>query len=221
MRPASQAVWKPHLPEKEWAKADAIFTREESNLWVKAIRNEWSVTVADIKFRLDTTDFGHLGIFPEQKIFWEWIQNNTKPGMRVLNLFAYSGGSTMAAAKAGAQVVHLDASKGMVEWARENAKLNGFENKPIRWIIDDAIKFLKREVKRGNLYDAIILDPPSFGRGAGGEMFKIDEHINPLLSLCRDLLSKEAKYVLFSCHTPGYTPTVMNNLLKQLLPKGK
>lgn len=221
IRPASQAVWQPQLGKKEWDKADAHFTREGSNQWVKPIRKEWSVTAAGIQFRLDATDFGHLGIFPEQEIFWEWIQKETRPGMRVLNLFAYSGGSTMAAALAGAEVVHLDASKGMVDWARENASLNRLEKKPIRWIVDDAIKFLKREVKRGNLYDAIILDPPSFGRGAQGEVFKIDEHIIPLLTLCRDLLSKQAKYLLFSCHTPGYTPTVMHNLLKQLHPKGR
>ncbi len=220
IRPASQAVWLPQLPQKEWDKSDAIFTREGSNQWVKAIKKEWTLSVAGIKFRLDATDFGHLGIFPEQEIFWEWIQQHTKPGMRVLNLFAYSGGSTLAASLAGAEVVHLDASKGMCEWARENAARNRLEKNPIRWIVDDAIKFLKREARRNSFYDAIILDPPSFGRGSQGEVFKIDEHIYPLLTLCRDLLSKSAKYLLFSCHTPGYTPTVMHNLLTQVAPKG-
>lgn len=221
IRPASQAVWKPQLSKKEWDKSDALFTREESNQWVKPINQEWRLKIADITFRLNATDFGHLGVFPEQQDFWIWIQENTKPNMRVLNLFAYSGGSTLAAAKAGAQVTHLDSSKGMVAWARENAALNQLEKAPIRWIVDDAIKFIKREIKRENLYDAIILDPPSFGRGAQGEVFKIDEQVHNLLTLCTSLLTPEARYILFSCHTPGYTPLIMHNLLKQTAPQGK
>ncbi len=217
IRPASQAVWLPALSDQEWKKANALFTREEASGWVKEINTnkEWTVKVSDIVFKLNPTDFGHLGIFPEQKPFWEWIQKVTKPSMNILNLFAYSGGSTLAAAKTGAQVTHLDASKGMVTWAKENADLNHLENAPIRWIVDDALKFLKREVRRGTRYDGIILDPPSFGRGAKGEVFKIEEHLPPLLSLCRELLTPNPAYILLSCHTPGYTPTTLHHLLSQ------
>jgi len=138
--------------------------------------------------------------------------------VQVLNLFAYSGGSTLAAAKAGAHVCHLDASKGMVSWARENAALNDLTSAPIRWIVEDVGKFLQREMRRGKRYDAIILDPPSFGRGSKGEIFKIDDQIQGLLKNCRDLLSDKPLFILFSCHTPGYTPIVMENLLSQMMP---
>lgn len=217
IRPSTQALWNPQLPDNEWDKSNALFSREGQNRWIKEIKERWTVQVAGIKFRLDSTDFGHLGIFPEQQPFWEWIQRKTEKGMKVLNLFAYSGGSTLAAAKSGAEVVHLDASKGMIAWAKENAALNDLEKAPIRWIADDAIKFLKREVRRESRYDAIILDPPSFGRGTKGEVFKIDEEIQQLLHLCHSLLSPRSKYLLFSCHTPGYTPTVMHNLLTQIM----
>ncbi len=139
---------------------------------------------------------------------------------RILNLFAYSGGVTLAAAQEGAQVCHLDASKGMVDWARKNAALNQLEKAPIRWIVDDAIKFLKREKKRGSFYDGIILDPPTFGRGSQGEVFKIENDIMPLLELCSELLSEKPKFVIFSCHTPGFTPLCMRHLLGQTMPKG-
>lgn len=220
-RPAAQAVWKPRLPETDWNKADAIFSREGENRWVKKLvgAETWDIQVAGIKFKLSVTDFGHLGIFPEQKKFWEWIQtklkNATKP--RVLNLFAYSGGATLAAALAGAQVCHLDASKGMVAWARENAALNALQNAPIRWIIEDVSKFLKREMRRGSRYEAIILDPPSFGRGAKGEVFKIEEEILTLLDDCRALLSDDPLFILFSCHTPGFTPLTMQHLMQQMM----
>ena len=143
-----------------------------------------------------------------------WLQKKTAPS--ILNLFAYSGGATLAAAKAGAQVCHLDASKGMVAWARENALLNGLEGASIRWMIDDVSKFLMREIRRGNRYDGIILDPPSFGRGSKGELFKIEEDILNLLSQCRRLLSDTPLFVLFSCHTPGFTPIAMQHLLCQM-----
>lgn len=221
-RPCAQAVWIPQLPESEWQKADALFTREKGNEWTakKPLPENWNIEVSGIKFKLSSTDFGHLGIFPEQKGFWSWIQTilkDKKPKPSVLNLFAYSGGSTLAAAKAGAAVCHLDASKGMVAWARENAALNGLEQAPIRWIVDDVTKFLARELKRGVRYDGIILDPPTFGRGAQGEIFKIEEEIIPLLKACRALLSDKPLFVLFSCHTPGFTPIVMNHLLSQAM----
>lgn len=218
-RPSAQAVWQPFLSEEFWNKADAQFTREPDNRWIrkKNLKDVWQVEIANILFKISPTDFGHLGIFPEQKPFWEWIQTFIQKPIRVLNLFAYSGGSTLAAAKAGAQVCHLDASKGMVTWARENAALNKLENAPIRWIIDDVNKFIGREIRRGSRYEGIILDPPSFGRGSRGEVFKIEEEIIPLLKNCRELLSDQPQFVLFSCHTPGFTPIVMEHLLKQTM----
>lgn len=224
-RPCSQAVWKPRLSEKEWEKADAIFSREQENKWncKRPLPDSWQIEVAGVQFKLSSTDFGHLGIFPEQKPFWEWIQSTIKRHAtssfqpRVLNLFAYSGGSTLAAASAGAAVCHLDASKGMVTWARENASLNHLENAPIRWIVEDVKKFLLREQKRGSRYEGIILDPPSFGRGTKGEVFKIEETIVPLLQDCRSLFSDHPLFLLFSCHTPGFSPLVMHHLTEQAM----
>lgn len=216
-RPAAQAVWNPR--EVEW-QSNADFTREGEKTWSGKLPSFWTIDVSNVKFKLSTTDFGHLGIFPEQAPFWKWIQTKVKPHHEVLNLFAYSGGSTLAAAKTGAKVCHLDASKGMVEWARENAALNGLEKAPIRWIIEDVNKFLRREIKRGHFYDAIIFDPPSFGRGAKGEIFKIEEDILELLELVRSLLVEKPLFVLFSCHTPGFTPVVMKHLMEDMM-KGK
>jgi 23S rRNA (cytosine1962-C5)-methyltransferase len=229
-RPCSQAVWQPQLPESAWAKADAVFTREGDNKWIKkgSIPETWTIEVSGITFKLSTTDFGHLGIFPEQRPFWNWIQSHIQekiakghPPLKVLNLFAYSGGSTLAAAKAGAEVCHLDASKGMVAWARENCTLTKLDKTPIRWIVDDVSKFLTRELRRGKRYDAIILDPPSFGRGSQGEVFKIEDDLWPILKNCRSLLSDTPSFVLFSCHTPGYTPIAMRHLMTQMMSDAK
>ena len=234
-RPCSQAMWRPTRSPAEWAKADASFDREDGNNWHGRanLPKEWQIETAGVKFKLGGTDFGHLGIFPEQRAQWRWIrqtvrrsveqseQSNNRTIPRVLNLFAYSGGSTMAAALGGAEVCHLDASKGMVEWARENARLNGLADHPIRWIVDDAHKFMKREIRRGRKYDAIILDPPTFGRGAGGEMYKIERDLKDTLSLVRDLLSESPLFVLFSSHTPGLSQIVSENILAQLFPSAK
>lgn len=225
-RPCAQAVWKQALSEKDWERADAIFTREPENRWIKkkALPATWKIDVDGLIFQLSTTDFGHLGIFPEQRDSWSWIKEIVQTARKsrgseihVLNLFAYSGGSTLAAAQAGAQVCHLDASKGMVDWARENAALNGLEKAPIRWIVDDVAKFLKRELRRERLYDAIILDPPTFGRGAKGELFKIESDLLPILNDCKALLSEHPLFILFSCHTPGYTPIAMHHLMSQMM----
>jgi 23S rRNA (cytosine1962-C5)-methyltransferase len=229
-RPCSQAVWKPQLPQEAWNQAHAIFSREQENKWREHIHlpEMWQIEISEIQFKLSPTDFGHLGVFPEQKDFWLWIQdilNQTKSSResipKVLNLFAYSGGSTLAAAKGGASVCHLDASKGMVAWARENAALNQLENAPIRWIVEDVKKFLSRELRRGTRYDAIILDPPSFGRGSKGELFKIEEDIVPLLQDCSNLLVEDPLFVLFSCHTPGFSPLVMQHLMTQMMENRK
>lgn len=225
-RPCAQAVWQPRLAPAEWARlASATFDREEGNRWHNrgALPDAWTITVDDLTFKLSGTDFGHLGLFPEQRAQWSWIRARLAAAtpradgerVSVLNLFAYSGGSTLAAAHAGAAVCHLDASKGMVQWARENAALNGLTGHPIRWIVDDAHTFLRREIKRGRRYDAIILDPPTFGRGQKNEIYKIEHHLPETLSLCRSLLSEQPLFLLLSVHTPGYSPVVLANVLSQ------
>jgi 23S rRNA (cytosine1962-C5)-methyltransferase len=223
-RPCSQAVWRQKLPD-QWILADGSFSREQENKWSwkRQLPLSWTLESAGIAFKISPTDFGHLGIFPEQLSSWKWIQEVVKSQVaagsqpRILNLFAYSGGSTLAAAKAGASVCHLDASKGMVTWARENTSLNKLEKAPIRWIVEDVKKFLYRELKRGSRYEGIILDPPTFGRGAKGEIFKIENEIVELLDDCKRLLSQNPLFTLFSCHTPGFSPLVMQQLLMQSL----
>lgn len=222
-RPCSQAMWRPVKPDSEWSRADAAFDREDGNRWHNRgnLPKEWNIETAGIKFRLGGTDFGHLGIFPEQRAQWRWIRSRVAAAgrsLKVLNLFAYSGGSTMAAALGGAEVCHLDASKGMVEWARGNARLNGLSEHPIRWIVDDAVKFMRREIRRGRRYDGVILDPPTFGRGALGEMYKIERDLGVTLSLVGELLSENPSFVLFSSHTPGLSVTVAENILSQVFP---
>ena len=222
-RPCAQAIWRPQHPEL-WNRADAVFDRKEGNHWQGRgnLPKRWVINAAGIRFQLSGTDFGHLGIFPEQRAQWRWIQKTIQSAasryarpIEVLNLFAYSGGSTLAAALAGASVCHLDASRGMVQWARENAALNELAAHPIRWITDDAHKFLARELRRGRHYDAIILDPPTFGRGQNGEMYKIEADLPDTLEFCRKLLSDHPLFILLSAHTPGYTPIVLGNILAQ------
>ena len=228
-RPCSQALWRPARSPADWSRADAAFDREDGNRWHgrSNLPKDWQIETAGMRFKLGGTDFGHLGIFPEQRAQWTWIREKVRRkkeegrSIRVLNLFAYSGGSTLAAALGGAEVCHLDASKGMVEWARENARLNGLAERPIRWIVDDAHKFMRREIRRGRKYEAIILDPPTFGRGAGGEMYKIERDLQETLGLVRDLLSDRPAFVLFSSHTPGLSEVVAQNILGQLFPSAK
>jgi 23S rRNA (cytosine1962-C5)-methyltransferase len=225
-RPCAQAVWEPALPSDAWARADASFDREEGHRWTgrHALPDPWILEICGFRLRLSGTDFGHLGVFPEQRPLWAWIRNMLTDGSatgrpRVLNLFAYSGGATLAAALAGAEVCHLDASRGMVDWARANAELNGLSVHPIRWIVDDVNKFLQREVRRDRQYDAILLDPPSFGRGREGELYKIERDLPETLDLCVRLLSDSPRFLLLSAHTPGFTPIALENLLKQALPR--
>lgn len=221
-RPCSQAVWKPSLSPADWKKAHATFTREPANKWVGApLPASWEVEHQGIRFKLMPTDFGHVGMFPEHGLLWNWMRERLRPGMQVLNLFAYTGGATLAAAKAGAEVCHVDASKTTVDWARKNCALNNLEKAPIRWIVDDVIKFLSREVRRERFYDGIILDPPTFGRGSKGEVFKIEKDLSEILRLCFSLLSKNPAFVILSSHTPGYTPLVLHHLLKQARDDGK
>ncbi len=215
VRPCAQALWNPQ--SMDWEDADATFSRSDGSAWEGKLPKSWVIEHKGIKFKISPTDFGHLGIFPEHSFLWGWAANLLDSSCSVLNLFAYSGGATMAFAKTGASVCHVDASQGMVKWARENAKLNGLEDRPIRWIVDDAIKFIRREIKRGRRYDGILLDPPSFGRGAKGEVFKIEEDIQELLSLCSQLLSDKPRFLACSNHTNQMTPTVMGHLFEEAL----
>ncbi|MCH9610052.1 MAG: Ribosomal RNA large subunit methyltransferase K/L [Chlamydiales bacterium] len=203
-RPAPTALWR---KRGKW-KCDAAFVGKRWKLF-KDIPASWQVEIEGIRFKLKRTDFGHLGIFPEQAAQWRWLQEHGRG--RIMNLFAYSGGSTLACP---GEVTHLDAARGMVDWARENALLNKREN--IRWIVDDVRKFVKRELKRGAKYDGIILDPPTFGRGKSMEVFKIEKDLVPLLDA---FLEFKPSFVLLSCHTPGYTPTVLSNLLRERFGK--
>lgn len=226
VRPCAQALWRPRDPAA-WTRATAAFDREDGNRWHgrRALPPEWTIETAGVRFRLSGTDFGHLGIFPEQRAQWTWIRETvaaraaaTGRAPAVLNLFAYSGGSTIAAAQGGAEVCHLDAAKGMVQWARENAALNGLRDRPIRWIADDAHKFLRREVRRGRRYDAVILDPPTYGRGANGETYKIERDLGETLDLVRGVLSAPPLFVLFSSHTAGVSCRVAENVVGQAFP---
>ena len=223
-RPCAQAVWRKTLPESEWRAATASFFRDGGNQWRGRDRltENWEIDVDGTRFLLSSTDFGHLGIFPEQRDQWRRIRDlcsdyaiRQQRAPRVLNLFAYSGGSTLAAARAGAEVCHVDASKGMVDWARKNAALNRFEERPVRWIVDDVNKFLDRELRRERSYDLIILDPPSYGRGAKGEVFKIENDLPQLLKRIGSLMSDQPLGVLLSCHTPELTPVSLHHLLFQ------
>lgn len=227
-RPCAQAVWGPQN-KSLWQQADAFFTRKGGLEWRgrEQLPDAWQASVNGIKLKLSTTDFGHLGVFPETRAMWDWITTSLrsesprreKP-LQFLNLFAYSGGATLAAARGGAHCCHVDASRGMVQWARENAKLNNLEAHPIRWIVDDVNKFLQREMRRSRRYDAILLDPPSFGRGKGGELYKIEQALLDTLDLVKAVLSDQACFVYLTSHTPGFSPIVLKNLLQQMLRQG-
>lgn len=224
VRPAPQAVWSPILPEKRWDAADAVYIRSSTGggNWDfhNQIPEQFNIGFRGLKFIIKPTGFGHLGLFPEQSDNWEWIAEKIKTAGRpvsVLNMFAYTGGSTLAAANAGASVCHLDASKGVVDWARENAALSRLSDRPIRWIVDDVMKFIEKENRRGKSYDAIILDPPSFGRGAKGEVWKIENDLTKLLADCQKILTDKPLFILLSCHSPGFTPLVLQNLLAEMM----
>ncbi len=225
VRPALQALWKPRLSQSEWKKADAVFVRDESGKgeWQfrgKKIPEQWTVRMDGISVSAHLTDFGHIGIFPEH--FQEWslmqgaIQSSPSKPFKCLNLFAYTGSLTLQLAKAGAHVVHLDASKKSVDWARENAKVAGLEKEPVRWIVDDVRKFVAKEIRRASSYDAIILDPPSFGRGSNKEVWKIEEDLGPLLSELKKLCSDNFSFLFLSCHTPGITGISLQNILQDI-----
>lgn len=219
-RPRGGAVWAPRLPQAHWDQADARFEREDGNQWTvrSELPEQWIASLDGLQFYLRPTDFGHLGLFPEHREAWRWMERHIAAADRqlnILNLFAYTGGASLAAARAGAKVCHLDASKKSVAWARENADLNHMTDAPIRWITDDVFKFLKREQRRESTYDGIILDPPNFGRGTRQEVFKIDDHIGELLADCRAVLTRQPAFVILTCHANTYSPLVLHHLLHQ------
>ena len=225
VRPAAQAVWKPRLGDDVWKKVDATFNRASGGdgKWTihnRALPQNWTIEQGPVKLVISLTDFGHLGIFPEQDANWDTLHRlilNQPKEISVLNLFAYTGGSTLACASAGAKVVHLDASKTSVAWARENAEASGVANKPIRWIVDDVQKFVEREVRRGSKYHGIILDPPSFGRGTNNEVWQVEDHLVPLLENLKQILADDYLFILLSCHSTGYTPMALQNLLSDIV----
>jgi len=222
-RPDPQALWEKRLPESEWAKAAGRYERKgrEGEWHAKHLPDEWPLEFGGLKFLIKPTSFKHTGLFPEQQPNWEWVEAKIKekPQSKVLNLFGYTGGASLAAAKAGAEVVHVDASKTAVAWARENAKLSGLESAPIRWIIEDALLFVKREVKRGNTYDGIIMDPPAFGHGPKNELWKIEEDLLELIKLCAQLLSDKPLFFLINGYAAGYSPLAFAYNLEPLIKK--
>ena len=225
VRPSLQAVWEPRLSDAAWKRVDGVYVRggDEGGKWTfhTRVQREFDVLYGSLQFHVKLTNFGHMGLFPEQLDNWDWLRSAIRRrvaatndrNLYVLNLFGYTGGSTLACSQAGAHVAHVDAAKGVVDWARKNAQLSALEDRPVRWIVEDALKFIKREEKRGNSYQGIILDPPSFGRGPKGEVFKIEDDLVPLLQACRSILAKDALFALYSCHTPGFTPLTLRNQL--------
>ena len=219
VRPDPQIIWKGAARHHAWKQADGVYRRSSSGGggWVKHKMPEtWDISYGDLKFRLKPMGFKHTGLFPEQATNWDWfsslIKNANRP-IKVLNLFAYTGGATVAAAKVGAQVVHVDASKGMVAMAKENAALSGLGDAPIRYIVDDCKKFIEREIRRGNKYDGIIMDPPSYGRGPNGEVWKLEDNIDELIGLASQVLSREPLFFLIKSYTTGLSPLTMSYIL--------
>lgn len=223
-RPDPQAMWITENDQK-WKKPDGHYFRSSKGgghwEFSKKLPEFWTVSYKNLTFKVSPTNFKHTGLFPEQAANWDFMMNKIKNAQRpikVLNLFAYTGGATMACSMAGAkEVVHVDASKGMNEWAKENMKLCGLENNYIRFIVDDCLKFVEREARRGNKYDAIVMDPPSYGRGPNGEMWKFEHNLDKLIKACMNILSDEPLFFLINSYTTGISSTVLLNILKTSL----
>lgn len=219
VRPDPQVIWDTPRKEKGWHKMNAHYPRSKKGggEWeFFDLPQQWSIHYRNLTFQLKPFSFKHTGLFPEQAANWDWFSELIKKAgrpVKVLNLFAYTGGATIAAAAAGASVTHVDASKGMVTWAKENAASSGLTDAPIRWIVDDCVKFVEREIRRGNHYDAIIMDPPSYGRGPKGEIWKIEESIHPLVKLCAQLLVDRPLFFLINSYTTGLQPAVLSYLI--------
>ena len=219
VRPDPQVIWNTDRKNPRWKKKNGHYHRSNKGggEWeFFDLPEQWSINCKSLTFNLKPFSFKHTGLFPEQATNWDWFGNlirNAGRPVKVLNLFAYTGGATLAAAEAGASVTHVDASKGMVAWAKENAASSGLSDAPIRWLVDDCVKFVEREIRRGNHYDGIIMDPPSYGRGPNGEIWKIEEAIYPLVKLCEQLLSDDALFFLINSYTTGLAPAVLTYMI--------
>lgn len=220
VRPDPQVIWKTPRQHKLWSGAHAVYNRSNTGggSWQikRKIPDSWSVGYREMTFNIKTMGFKHTGLFPEQAVNWDYTQQLIKSAgrpVKVLNLFAYTGGATAAALSAGAAVAHVDASKGMVLWAKENAAASGLETKPVRWLVDDCMKFVQKEIRRGNTYDIIIMDPPSYGRGPGGEVWKLENEVYSFVESCASLLSDNALMMLINSYTTGLSPSVMEYIL--------
>lgn len=226
IRPDPQVIWDTKKEHTGWRKPNGHYHRSSKGGGEWEFFNlpkQWQLHYHDLTFNLQPFSFKHTGVFPEQAVNWDWCADKIKSvkdrQVKVLNLFAYTGGATISAAKAGAAVTHVDASKGMVTWAKENAASSGLENASIRYIVDDCKKFVEREIRRGNRYDAIIMDPPSYGRGPKGEIWKIEESVFPFVELCAELLSATPLFVLINSYTTGLQPAVLNYMLSLAVAK--
>jgi len=227
VRPDPEALWRKNLEIDIWDKAELKFVRNEMRTkWIikDGVPKNWNISFGDFIFNIKPTSFKHTGLFPEQLPNWKWMEEKIKTRkekVSVLNLFAYTGGATLACAKAGAEVCHVDGSKTAVSWARENAELSGFIDAPVRWIVEDVLIFLKREIKRGRRYDAIIMDPPSFGHGPKDELWKIEEHFLELMKCCREILSPNPLFVVINGYTAGYSAIAYQNNLIEMMKEYK
>ena len=229
VRPDPQIIWKSKSFPERWKNANASYIRSSTGggNWDfnKKVPANWQVKYKELIFNIKPMGFKHTGLFPEQAVNWDWMINKIQHANRdikVLNLFAYTGGATVACSYAGASVCHVDSSKGMVTWAKENITSSGLQNNPVRYIIDDVVKFVSREIRRGNKYDAIIMDPPSYGRGSNGEVWKFEENISDLVELCTKVLSDRPLFFLINSYTTGISSTVLENILRlNIKAKGK
>ncbi len=226
IRPDPQIVWKTKKSSSLWNDAHAVYHRSNKGggYWEKKkkIPDSWMIRYRELAFNIKLMNFKHTGIFPEQATNWDMLTeliSNSSKQLSVLNMFAYTGAMSLACAKAGAKVCHLDSSKGMVSWGKENSKISKLEDKPIRWIVDDCLKFIKREQRRNNKYDIIIMDPPSYGRGPNGEVWRLEDQIYELIIEVEKILSKNAKLVLINSYTAGLSPCVMEYILATVVQK--
>ncbi len=225
VRPDPQAIWDTPKTHPGWKQAHARYARSQSGggQWEKNnLAQSWQIRYGALTFNIKLMNFKHTGLFPEQAANWDFIDKKIRAAGRplnVLNLFAYTGGATVAASAAGASVCHVDAARGMVSWARENAKASGLEDKPVRWIVDDCAKFLDREIRRGKKYDALIMDPPSYGRGPSGEIWKLEDDLFSFVKLCADVLSDDAQFVVINSYTTGLSPSTLTYISETIFSK--
>jgi len=229
LRPDPQVIWDNGDLLEKYSNINAVYYRSNKGggHWenLRKTPSDWQIKYQDLTFNIKQMGFKHTGLFPEQAVNWDYMMNkikNSNRPIKVLNLFAYTGGASVACLKAGASVVHVDSSRGMVDWCKENVKASGLEDKPIRYLVDDVVKFVQREIRRGNKYDAIVMDPPSYGRGSNGEVWDIEKDLDNLITLCSELLSEKPLFFLINSYTGGLTKEVINNLVKlRILPKYK